>query len=267
MVLPRRRRRQRLTPANIFDATPNAEDQEIVTPKALEGASCISVIHVKDPNSDSLVTTEVGIAASEVIARSGLAPRDGSCAHITHNDSRVRPDTIIEPGSTVHIDNESVIEPVFVDHISSRSGAGVIGAGELPDGAIAHVPGAGVGEFHWVVRHIQHRSKRSADLVHAQCHSFRVDGEPYIVGDIVRAQPSPDGMNTLLFDPRTEGWTIHLRVSMPPNMDSDEVRELYRGLLWTIRITGLDSDNQCSGVMIPTLTFNPRTAKTPRGGR
>ncbi len=267
MVQSRRRRSQRPTPTDIFGVAPNAGGHETVTPKVPEGTSCISVIHVKDPNSVSLVTTEVGIAASEVISRSGLAPRDGSCAHITHNDSRVRPDTIVEPGSTVHIDNESVIEPVFIDHISSRSGAGVIGAGELPDGAIAHVPGAGAGEFHWVVRHIQHRSKRSADVVHAQCHSFRVDDEPYVVGDIVRAQPSPDGMNALLFDPRTEGWTIHLCVSIPLNMDSDEVRELYRGLLWTIRITELDSASQYSGVMIPTLTFNPRIGRTPSGGR
>ena len=267
MVQSRRRRSQRLTPTGILGATSNAADQEIVTPKAPEGPSCISVIHMKDPDFASIVTTEVGISASEVISRSGLSPRDGSRTNITHNNSRVRPDTIIEPGSVVQIDNDSVIEPVFVNHISSRSGARVIGAGELPDGAIAHVPGAGVGEFHWVVRHIQHRSKRSEDVVHAQCHSFRVDDEPYAVGDLVRAQPSPDGRNALLFDPRTEGWTIHLRVSIPPNMDSDEVRELYRGLLWTIRITSLGSNNQCRGLMIPSLTFNPRIARKTTGGR
>lgn len=237
------------------------------TPGTVSEAVSIRVFHVNDPSAVANVETEFGISASEVISRSGLAPRDGSIAQLYWNDSRMGPDQIIEPGSTVYIDNESIIEPVLIDHISTKSGRKTIGAGELPDGTIAHVPGASVGEFHWVVRHIQHRSKRSANVVHAQCHSFRVDDEPYSVGDIVRAQPSPDGMNALLFDPRTEGWTIHLSVSTPPKMDSDEVRELYRGLLWTIRITGVDdSANHCSGVMVTSLTFNPRIARSAEGG-
>ena len=227
----------------------------------------IDVIHVNDPSNVIEVNTDVGISGSEVIQRSGLAPRDGSTVNLYLNDLRMRPDQIIEPGSTVHLDNESIIEPIVIDHISLNTGRKRIGAGELPDGTIAHVPGSNVGEFHWVVRHIQSRSKRNHDLVHAQCHSFRVDDLPYRVGDLVRAQPSPDGVNALLFDPRTEEWSIHLSVCMPPNMDPGEVKELYRGLLWTIKITSVnDSDNRCKGMLIPSLTFNPRISRGRPGG-
>ena len=65
--------------------------------------------------------------------------------------------------------------------------------------------------------------------MHAQCHSFNLEGDPYSVGDLVRATPSPDGANSLLFDPRTEEWSILLRVSVPENMDAEEARERYKG--------------------------------------
>jgi hypothetical protein len=174
------------------------------------------------------------------------------------DDKIAHPDSLLLPGSVAYIDNESVIEAVLIDHTSLKSGKRVIGAGQLSDGTIAHVPGARRGEYHWVVRHLQHRSGNG--VMHAQCHSFRIEEQPYHAGDLVRATPSPDGRNALLFDPGSGEWTKLLVVSMPPNMDPEEVRELYRGLLWTIRITGVEGD-RLTGMLIPALTHNPRIAK------
>jgi len=218
----------------------------------------ITLIHMEDTSMEVTISTRQGIKASEALSRSGLAPRDGSMAHL-HVDGKIaHPDTMLPPGSVVYIDNESVIETVLIDHTSFKSGKRVVGAGQLYDGTIAHVPGARRGEFHWVVRHIQHKSGNG--VVHAQCHSFRVEGQPYQIGDLVRASPSPDGKNALLFDPESREWTKLLTISMPPNMDPEEVRDLYRGLLWTIRITDVE-ENMLSGMLIPALTHNPRIAK------
>lgn len=218
----------------------------------------ITLIHSKDTSIKVTIDTESGIKASEALSRSGLAPRDGSLAHLLVDDKIAHPDSILPPGSVAYIDNESIIEAVLIDHTSFKSGKRVIGAGQLNDGTIAHVPGARRGEYHWVVRHIQHRSGKG--VVHAQCHSFRIEGEPYQVGDLVRATPSPDGRNALLFDPGSGEWTKLLAVTMPHNMDPEEVRGLYRGLLWTIRITGVE-EGTLTGMLIPALTHNPRIAK------
>ena len=79
------------------------------------------------------------------------------------------------------------------------------------------------------------------------------------LGDLVRARPTPDGANSLLFDPRTEEWSILLRISIPENMDGEEVKESYGGLLWTIRVSsiGCGGDSH-EGVLVPRLTYNPR---------
>ena len=71
----------------------------------------------------------------------------------------------------------------------------------------------------------------------------------------MRATPTPDGANSLLFDPRTEEWSILLRVSVPENMDAEEARERYKGLLWTIRIVSTGDEH--SGVLVPRLTHLP----------
>lgn len=236
-----------------------------MTESLIEDENSIRVVHNKDPSLVSVVRTSVPITASDLISLSGLAPRDGSSVHINLDQNRASPDDLINPGCTVFIDNQSIIEPVIIDHISLHSRDGNIGTGVLNDGTIAHVPGTSTGDFCWVVRHIQHQSKRNKEVVHAQCHSFSLEKNPYSPGDLVRAQPAPDGTNALLFDPRTEEWTIHLEVSTPNNTDPEEIIDLYKGLLWTIIITSIDdSENQYKGRLVTTLTFNPRISNNRR---
>ena len=218
----------------------------------------ITMIHSKDTSIKVTIETETGIVVSDALARSGLAPRDGSQAYLVVDGRIVHPASIISPGTVAYIENESIIESVLIDHISFKSGKRIIGAGHLLDGTIAHVPGASRGESHWVIRHIEHTSRNG--VKHAQCHSFRIDDDPYLVGDLVRAAPSPDGRNALLFDPNTGRWSKLLGISTPPNMDPDEVTEIYKGLLWTIRITSIDVDS-IDGMLIPALTHNPRLKK------
>lgn len=166
-------------------------------------------------------------------------------------------DDAVSPGQEVEIGTCSLIESMVVSHISTKAGRLFIGAGELPDGSIGHVPGARIGDSVWAVRHIQHQSRKDSSIIHAQCHSFNLEGVPYQVGGLVRARPTPDGLNSLLFDPRTEEWSILLRVSVPDNMDAEEVRESYGGLLWTIRVSSIGGSAH-EGVLVPRLTYNPR---------
>ncbi len=219
----------------------------------------IRVSHRENARASAEVLSEAPMSVSEVISMSGLAPRDGSPVHLYSNGRRLMVDDSVSPGQEVEIGTCSLIESMVVSHISTRAGRLFIGAGELPDGSIGHVPGARIGESVWVVRHIQHQSRKDSSIVHAQCHSFNLEGGPYRVGDLVRARPTPDGANSLLFDPRTEEWSILLRVSVPENMDSEEVRESYGGLLWTIRISSIGGGTSGhEGVLVPRLTYNPR---------
>ena len=209
----------------------------------------ITVTHRENPRVRTEVSSDTPLEVSEIISLSGLAPRDGSPVHLYSNGIRMMPSDSVNPGQVVEIGTCSLIENMVVSHISTKAGRLSIGAGELPDGSIGHAPGARIGDSLWVVRHLQHRSRKDTSIVHAQCHSFNLEGNPYSVGDLVRATPTPDGANSLLFDPRTEEWSILLRVSVPENMDAEEVRERYKGLLWTIRIVSIG--NECSGVLVP----------------
>ena len=217
----------------------------------------IKVSHRENARARAEVLSETPMSVSAVISMSGLAPRDGSPVHLYSNGRRLMVDDAVSPGQEVEIGTCSLIESMVVSHISTKAGRLVIGAGELPDGSIGHVPGARIGDSVWVVRHIQHQSRKDTSIIHAQCHSFNLEGVPYQVGDMVRARPTPDGLNSLLFDPRTEEWSILLRVSTPQNMDVEEVKESYGGLLWTIRIRSIDGLAH-EGVLVPRLTYNPR---------
>jgi len=217
----------------------------------------IRVSHRESSRVSADVLSDVPMSVSEVISMSGLAPRDGSPVHLYSNGSRLMVDDSVSPGQEVEIGTCSLIESMVVSHISTKAGRLFIGAGELPDGSIGHVPGARIGDSVWVVRHIQHQSRKDSGIIHAQCHSFNLEGLPYQVGDLVRARPTPDGLNSLLFDPRTEEWSILLRVSIPENMDGEEVRESYGGLLWTIRVKSI-GESAHGGVLVPRLTYNPR---------
>lgn len=220
--------------------------------------SVITVTHRENPRVRTEVSSDDPLEVSEIISLSGLAPRDGSPVHLYSNGVRMMQSEYVNPGQVVEIGTCSLIENMVVSHISTKAGKWSIGAGELPDGSIGHAPGARIGDSLWVVRHVQHRSRKDTRVVHAQCHSFNLEGEPYSVGDLVRATPTPDGANSLLFDPRTEEWSILLRVSIPGNMDAEEVRERYRGLLWTIRIVSTgEGGNEHSGVLVPKLTHLP----------
>ncbi len=215
----------------------------------------ITVTHRENPRVRTEVSSDTPLEVSEIISLSGLAPRDGSPVHLYSNGIRMMLSDSVKPGQVVEIGTCSLIENMVVSHISTKAGRLSIGAGELPDGSIGHAPGARIGDSIWVVRHLQHRSRKDTSIVHAQCHSFNLEGDPYIVGDLVRATPTPDGANSLLFDPRTEEWSILLRVSVPENMDAEEARERYKGLLWTIRIVSTGDEH--SGVLVPRLTHLP----------
>lgn len=217
----------------------------------------IRVSHRENSRASAEVMSETPMSVSAVISMSGLAPRDGSPAHLYSNGRRLMVDDAVSPGQEVEIGTCSLIESMVVSHISTKAGRLFIGAGELPDGSIGHVPGARIGDSVWAVRHIQHQSRKDSSIIHAQCHSFNLEGVPYQVGGLVRARPTPDGLNSLLFDPRTEEWSILLRVSVPDNMDAEEVRESYGGLLWTIRVSSIGGSAH-EGVLVPRLTYNPR---------
>ena len=226
----------------------------------------IIVIYEMDNTIRSSIPTNKSIPSEEVIRRSGLCPRDGSNVFLKNSRGIIQTsEALIKPGSTVFIGSDSIIEHCIIDNITWKSKDGNIGTGKLADGTIAHVPNVEKGEKCWIVRHTERKSLRDPKLIHAECHKFNLGTKAYNVGDIVRARPSPDNSNSLLFDPHTELWSINLKISLPEFTDEVEISQLFKGLLWSVKITHVNrKNNRYKGRLLTSLTYNPKLSKKRR---
>ena len=196
-------------------------------------------------STNVLVSLPGNSTGRDAMLASGLIARDGTPYRCFDSKDNVIDNVRVSSlESDVFVGVPEEIRAVMIEETTCN---GRVGRGRLMDGTIVHVPRLKAGDFAWIVisgRHGKNGSKASGYCV-------RMEGQPYLQGDLIQIKPRPEADRVRIFNPETCQWDLRLNLQVPDGIDKSD----YEGIMWTVKVT--ESGPSLTAVLVPDLTWIP----------